>query len=398
MNISQLELSAIQYIPDTLPDKYAHFILGRNQEVTNNISARSLPSADFLTPHTAQRSINFDFLVLTRPLTWDEVRTTFPHNPSLSGTSLHGAIVDHPAHHGKSILHRLHPQAQQGPEGYSHTFANDVTDFVLPGYTCTSLEQVADAVNKFARQNISSRIKHPAGSDRQGQLSTNNADQALDFVKHLALDLPTQGICIETHLNDIRTYGITHDASLGVSSLGLESNQYGDKFSGGVTEIIIPGDIDQLLPFYADDRYLTQAINQATKIRNAYRNHLGARLDRINIDVHIGEINGHTITGGADVALRTSGQSPAISGFFRQVIQTRQPYMAVTHLHYPPEGQTFTDFQLQHFQEHITDSGFRTALHLPQLSIIYGGAPISQCQQLQTKFQNLKTQLQNRQS
>src|SRR5437762_8538877 len=159
----------------------------------------------------------------------------------------------------KTITHPLvHPQAR-APAGWSHDFADRVSEAVLHGYTAFSRDDAHRAAARLLDHGPT-RIKLARGIGGHGQFviqASGDLNALLDEIDEA--ELASEGVVLEEHLDDVTTYSVgqVRVAGLIASYWGMQRlthNNRGVEVYGGSDLVVVRGGFDALraLPLSTD--------------------------------------------------------------------------------------------------------------------------------------------------
>jgi hypothetical protein len=159
----------------------------------------------------------------------------------------------------KTITHPLvHPQAR-APAGWSHDFAERVSEAVLHGYTVFSRDDAHRAAARLLDHGPT-RIKLARGIGGHGQFviqSSSELDALLDEID--SAELGSAGVVLEEHLDDVTTYSVGQVRVAGMiasywGTQRLTHNNRGVEVYGGSDLVVVRGGFDALraLPLNTD--------------------------------------------------------------------------------------------------------------------------------------------------
>src|SRR6266576_715834 len=151
---------------------------------------------------------------------------------------LFGGVVPTAFAATKAITHPLvHPQAY-APPGWSHDFAEHVSEAVLHGYTAFSSEDAHRAAARLLDHGPT-RIKLARGIGGHGQFviqASSELNALLDEIDDT--ELASAGLVLEEHLDDVTTYSVGQVRVAGMiasywGTQRLTHNNRGDEVYGG---------------------------------------------------------------------------------------------------------------------------------------------------------------------
>jgi len=253
------------------------------------------------------------YFVPSDPLTTDQARRLSIRAPN----DLFGGVVPFPFVATKAITHALQGAGAAAPPGWSATFAEQVRDVVLPGFTAFSIGDARAAGRQLLRDGPV-RLKPVEGIGGSGQQAVGDAsalDAALD-----ALDsgtLSRTGIVIEANLTEVVTYSVgqLQVGAVLASYWGVQrltANNHGVEVYGGSSLTVVRGGFDTLLalPLAAPVR---TAIEQACAYHDAaLASFAGMFVSRSNYDVAQGvDGRGRWRSGVLEQSWRIGGASGA---------------------------------------------------------------------------------------
>jgi hypothetical protein len=234
-----------------------------------------------------------------------------------SEADLFGGVAPHTFVATKSISHGLAHRDMQAPEGWSHAFADEVVDDVLPGFTAFSLADAITAASRLLTRGPV-RVKRSLGIGGRGQTVARDIATVDAAVRAIdALELATCGVVIEHNLVDVVTFSVgqVRVGAWLASYVGTQRetrNNSGHAVYGGSTLLVARGDFDALLELGipADAQ---AAIGQARRYHAAALEHYrGVIVSRRNYDVAQGrDAFGAARSGVLEQSWRLGGASGA---------------------------------------------------------------------------------------
>jgi len=227
---------------------------------------------------------------------------------------LYGGIVVKPQHADKAILHHLTDMDAVHPDWYSLTFARDVQDVVLPGYTTFTDKDSIKAFDLMQAQGLGVRFKDPSNTGGLGQQFIGNK-RALESALYEHGDkIRDAGAIFEADLTDHQTVTIGYvdlnDDVYTWFGKPYDVQHNGMTRFGGNELTVVRGDFDSLDP-HSPDAETKLAILQTKKVFEAYKK-LGTIITRGTFDAVQGlSRDGNFISGITDPSLRPSASSAA---------------------------------------------------------------------------------------
>jgi hypothetical protein len=230
---------------------------------------------------------------------------------------LFGGVVPHPFVATKVITHPLVRPNAAAPRGWSHGFASDVRQAVLPGYSVFSPADALEA-GRLLLADGPIRLKRPEGVGGAGQQVVSNEAELAEAVAAIQTDeILHQGLVIERNLASVETYSVGQ-AQVGwqvVSYHGtqrLTRNHHGYEVYGGSDLVVVRGGFDELLAMPLEARVRT-AVEQALTYHHAALRHFkGMFASRSNYDVVCGsDADGRPHAGVLEQSWRIGGASAA---------------------------------------------------------------------------------------
>lgn len=230
---------------------------------------------------------------------------------------LFGGVVPHPFVATKVITHGLTHASAPAPAGWSHGFAHDVADVVLPGYSAFSPGcALAAGERLLARGPV--RLKAPSGIAGRGQYVVNDGAELQRRLDAIDPDvLATEGLVLELNLASVSTLSVgqVQVGGLTVSYHGVQTltqDSRGEEVYGGSSLRLVRGGFRELLALPLDDEQRV-AVTQALRYHDAaLRNYRGMFTSRSNYDVAQGtDESGQWMSGVLEQSWRIGGASPA---------------------------------------------------------------------------------------
>lgn len=123
---------------------------------------------------------------------------------------LYGAVVPYAFIKTKAITHRLISTDASQPCGWSATFAENVSNVVLPGFTAFSADDAKlAAMELLSRGPV--RIKEPLGDGGHGQSVVGTIAELDDFLEDFPIEkIARHGLILETNLHGVITRSVGH--------------------------------------------------------------------------------------------------------------------------------------------------------------------------------------------
>ena len=233
-----------------------------------------------------------------------------------SSRDLYGGVVPHPFVKTKSIAHPLISDDAERPDGWSITFAEQVRDVVLQGYSAFSARDARVAAARMLRHG-GVRVKEPLATGGRGQtLVTTIAELDAVLEKLAEDDITTYGIVMEENLRSVTTRSIgqiTID-DLVVSYFGTQrrtTNNQRQSAYGGSNLVCVRGDWGALDRLALPDG-LRLAVSQARRYDEATSAYPGLVASRRNYDIAEGiDAAGRPRSGVLEASWRVGGATGA---------------------------------------------------------------------------------------
>jgi len=228
-----------------------------------------------------------------------------------------GGVVPFPFVATKCISHPLVDASAHAPQGWSETFARDVRDAVLEGYSAFDADDAMRAgLRLLARGSV--RLKHARGVGGQGQTSVGDRYALERALADLPGDeLRSHGVALEQDLSDVTTHsaGQARVDDLLVSYWGTQrvtTNNRGETAYGGSDLLVARGNFAALLSLDLPHR-ARDAVEKARRYdAAAFRSFAGLVASRRNYDVAEGsDASGIRRSGVLEQSWRVGGASGA---------------------------------------------------------------------------------------
>ena len=252
------------------------------------------------------------FFVPDDTLLVDEASSLGIRGPS----DFYGGIVPHPFVKTKAITHGLVEENAERAPGWSPTFAERVSEIVLPGYTVFSAGDARTAAKRMLRRG-GIRVKKPLGASGKGQ-SLVTTLQELDALleTYASEEMATYGLVLEENLRQVRTLSVGHIAIDGftVAYCGVQritKDNEGRSVYGGSDLVCVRGGWDALdaLAVEPDAR---AGVAEAKLYDQAMSEYPGFMASRRNYDIGQGiDSEGRPRSGVFESSWRIGGASPA---------------------------------------------------------------------------------------
>jgi hypothetical protein len=252
------------------------------------------------------------FFVPDDTLLVDEASSLGIRGPS----DFYGGIVPHPFVKTKAITHGLVEENAERAPGWSPTFAERVSEIVLPGYTVFSAGDARTAAKRMLRRG-GIRVKKPLGASGKGQ-SLVTTLQELDALleTYASEEMATYGLVLEENLRQVRTLSVGHIAIDGftVAYRGVQritKDNEGRSVYGGSDLVCVRGGWDGLdaLAVEPDAR---AGVAEAKLYDQAMSEYPGFMASRRNYDIGQGiDSEGRPRSGVFESSWRIGGASPA---------------------------------------------------------------------------------------
>lgn len=236
---------------------------------------------------------------------------------------LFGGVVPFAFVATKVIAHRLLPDAQVAPPGWSSVFAERAASLALPGYSAFSPDDARNAARTLLREGRV-RIKRPYGIGGAGQTPISDMDQLEAEVTALGdAALRAEGIVLERDLDAIETLSvgeITLDDMV-ASYYGVQhltANNHGHQVYGGTDLVVVRGGFATLAQLDVSSD-IHEAIVKARAFDAAVQSHYtGFFASRRNYDVAWGnDAQGARHCGVLEQSWRIGGATGAEIGALR---------------------------------------------------------------------------------
>jgi uncharacterized protein DUF3182 len=221
-----------------------------------------------------------------------------------SARDLYGGVVPQPFVKTKSIAHPLIGDGAEQPNGWSDTFAEQVREVVLHGYSAFRARDARVAAVRML-QHGQVRVKEPlvtGGRDQTLVTTIAEFDAALEKLPER--DITTYGIVIEENLRHVTTRSVGHITvdNLTVGYFGTQrrtTNNNGQSVYGGSNLVCVRGGWKALDWLPLPDG-LRLAVTQARRYDEATSAYPGFVASRRNYDVAEGNrCSGTAAVGGA---------------------------------------------------------------------------------------------------
>lgn len=252
------------------------------------------------------------FFVPDDTLLVDEASSLGIRGPS----DFYGGIVPHPFVKTKAITHGLVEENAERAPGWSPTFAERVSEIVLPGYTVFSAGDARTAAKRMLRRG-GIRVKKPLGASGKGQ-SLVTTLQELDALleTYASEEMATYGLVLEENLRQVRTLSVGQIAIDGftVAYCGVQritKDNEGRSVYGGSDLVCVRGGWDGLdaLAVEPDAR---AGVAEAKLYDQAMSEYPGFMASRRNYDIGQGiDSEGRPRSGVFESSWRIGGASPA---------------------------------------------------------------------------------------
>jgi len=237
-----------------------------------------------------------------------------------SERDLYGGVVPFPFVATKVIVHGLPEGAHRAPLGWSHTFGQQLSALVLPGFSAFTGEDAQKAASLLWNDGAV-RVKRPSGIGGIGQTVVENREQLEAALADIGDEaLLAEGVVLERELQNIETLSVGRvivdelEASYhGVQRLTV--NNHGHHVYGGSDLVVVRGDFDALTHLDMSGEART-AIAQARAFDAAVQiGYAGFFASRRNYDVAWGaEASGRAYGGVLEQSWRLGGASGAEIG------------------------------------------------------------------------------------
>ena len=237
-----------------------------------------------------------------------------------SERDLYGGVVSSPFVATKVIVHGLPENVCRAPVGWSHTFGQQVSALVLPGFSAFTSEDAQTAASLLWRDGAV-RVKRPSHRGGIGQTVVENREQLEAALADIGDEaLLAEGVVLERELAHIETLSVGRlivdalEASYhGVQRLTV--NNHGHHVYGGSDLVVVRGDFDALAQLDMAGEART-AIAQARAFDVAVQvGYAGFFASRRNYDVAWGaDASGRAHGGVLEQSWRLGGASGAEIG------------------------------------------------------------------------------------
>lgn len=234
-----------------------------------------------------------------------------------SDQDLFGGVVKHAFVATKAISHPLISEQSRHPDGWSESFALQVDQVTLPGFTAFDLDDAHSAGQRLLRDGPL-RLKPVLARAGRGQQSINDLAELETALA--ALDAQTvreHGLVLEEELRQPYTYSVGQITVAGVTlsyygSQHLTRDNQGHSVYGGSELIVVRGDYLALMALTMP-RAARLALQQARIYElAAFEAYPGLFASRRNYDVACGESRtGKQRCGVLEQSWRVGGASPA---------------------------------------------------------------------------------------
>lgn len=230
---------------------------------------------------------------------------------------LFGGVVPHPFAGTKTISHDLPPQHAHAPDGWSPSFARQVRENVLPGYSAFTKRDACNAATELLGRG-SVRIKKASGIGGHGQFVAGSMEQVHACLHGLDdEELRRDGLVVETNLGEVDTYSVgqVRVANLLATYCGtqrLTRNNQGKEVYGGSSLTVVRGDFDVLLRLDLEEAVRTAIAQARIYHAAALASFSGMIVSRANYDVARGiDEQGQPHSGVLEQSWRIGGASAA---------------------------------------------------------------------------------------
>lgn len=197
------------------------------------------------------------FFVPDDTLMLDEARRLGLH----SASQLYGAVAPYAFSKTKAITHRLINAHAVQPRGWSATFAENVSNVVLPGYTTFDADDARSAAARLLSEGPV-RVKEPLGDGGHGQSVVSTMAELNAFLDEVPAEkIARHGLVLEANLHQVttRSVGCTIIGDRTIAYHGTQrsvTNHHGLSVYGGSHLICVRGGWAELeaLPMNAETR------------------------------------------------------------------------------------------------------------------------------------------------
>ncbi|WP_050423330.1 DUF3182 family protein [Bradyrhizobium tropiciagri] len=252
------------------------------------------------------------FFVPDDTLLLDEARSLGIQSPC----QLYGAVVPYPFAKTKAITHWLISAHAAQPRGWSATFAENVSNAVLPGYTTFSADDALTAATRLLSYGAI-RVKEPLGDGGHGQTVVSTIAELSAFLETCPSEkIVCHGLVLEANLRPVttRSVGCTMVGDRAIAYHGTQrsvTNNHGLSVYGGSHLVCVRGGWAELedLPMDPQTRL---AVAQARTYDRSSVHFPGFLASRRNYDVGQGlDTRGQWRSGVLEASWRSGGASTA---------------------------------------------------------------------------------------
>lgn len=324
---------------NSIPDHLHDFVLERNNNINKKIGsiigAESQIEFDSIEENIKRKV----YYVLSKPIDFEVAYLL----GIKSKDDFFGGVFEDKRQAAKHMLHV--GVGTDYPNYYSLEFAENVNDYVLPGFTVFSLEEAYIAYQRLRDLGYNSiRLKNPCCSDSQGQKTIGEVSEVDLFVQESIGDL-SEGMVMECALDD------PNNLSVGCFELNGDTYCYvgfqsevvyqGRRCYGGTDMYVTKNNFDILKNVFetrsvpVDFRDIIEGFNV---LRHSY-NQIGAMITRFNIDYLYGFVDGVLKSGFVDPSFRVGGATPGEIESVELLDRDDKIVNAQVRLHYDPDTE-----------------------------------------------------------
>ncbi len=298
-NVERIDNSVITFQPQSTAPLSAEIVSGRIQSLLDNITEINTRSDDtYLFPMSA----------MTAGLALDYGTDDEAH--------VYGAIVPESTHQAdKGMLHTLVSEDAFHPNWYLPSFADNITENVMPGFTIFNDKDALASYDLLTKDGMMVRAKDPSANGGGRQILLTSKEHLEDILSKYK-DISKIGLVLEAN-----TDRITNMPTVGqINLLGNKYSWISHNFNvidntalrfGGTHLSIAKGSHSDLLQEFEFNDGDVRAIKVAEAVLKEYRAS-NIKVGRCALDVLQGiTSNGRQINGVVDPSLRPSASSVA---------------------------------------------------------------------------------------
>ncbi len=294
-----------------IPQPYLEYVQMRNGQIGKDIAQLCGYSFNgFISPNEMPSGDNY--VVASKTLD----RKSASELGIKETSDFYGLVVDSIDQAGKTVLHPA--ITKETPPSYNPRFAQKVSEYVLPGYTCFSKDEAFRIYSKFGKNGFGFRFKVANESDGKGQYKIEDNYHLLNILNREKYTLQ-EGFVLEANLNNPKTISVGFSEIMGqtFSFVSRQKNDSPDKegwssYLGG--EVLVTkgrlGNLLKTVTLSADEQL---AVTKALAFDVEYQRYINPTASRLSYDVVIGRDNyGNKLSGVTDITGRVGGTCPAL--------------------------------------------------------------------------------------